>query len=611
MSWEVWTMQSKTSFFNKALFRVNLTRFSPLWILYTVFILVCTLMVITSETSVYYTARNMGEYIGLMAIVNLCYAFLTAQVLFGDLFAPRMCNALHAMPITRPRWFFVNTVCGILYSLVPNILSGLLSAVMLGTAASVAFWWLLASTMQYLFFFGLAAVSMMVVGNRIASLMVYGLTNFLSMVALWLDAALYTPMMFGIVAPDSAPFLLLCPVASMCQSEYVKITPVPASGMYTQIQSIELSEGWVYLTVCFLLGVALLGLALALYRKRRLECAGDFLAFPCLKWVFLVLFTVLGGCLLHIFTTAFNTDIPLVLYLFILVGMAVAYFIGLMLIQRQVNVFTLRAFARFGILAGVFVLTLALTYADAFGTVRYIPETDKVACVDMDLSARCSNLPYVNLTKGTDIDEIRQLQADLLTRSSEYREQTGLFDWLITGQFVQSTAREDFLNIDYKLKNGRVVSRSYPIDSDGAERDTLIRYFSTPESVLGVPEEQLPLLIQNIESSNFYSSGAAGTDTLFEVPPEGLLEAIIADCHAGTMTQSYAFHMVSDDRSRFTVGSFGIQMTKAWSKNNPDWLDVSIWPDCENTVRWLTENGLYDPVKAAEEMAKEGEIGLA
>ena len=129
--------------------------------------------------------------------------------------------------------------------------------------------------------------------------------------------------------------------------------------------------------------------------------------------------------------------------------------------------------------------------------------------------------------------------------------------------------------------------------------------------MLGVPEEQLPLLIQNIESSNFYSSGAAGTDTLFEVPPEGLLEVIIADCRAGTMTQSYAFHMASDDRSRFTVGSFGMQMTKAWSKNNPDWLDVSIWPDCENTVRWLTENGLYDPVKAAEERAKEGEIGLA
>ena len=31
-------MQSKTSFFNKALFRVNLTRFSPLWILYDIMV---------------------------------------------------------------------------------------------------------------------------------------------------------------------------------------------------------------------------------------------------------------------------------------------------------------------------------------------------------------------------------------------------------------------------------------------------------------------------------------------------------------------------------------------------------------------------------------------
>ena len=31
MSWEVRTMQSKTSFFNRTLFRKNLTRFWPLW----------------------------------------------------------------------------------------------------------------------------------------------------------------------------------------------------------------------------------------------------------------------------------------------------------------------------------------------------------------------------------------------------------------------------------------------------------------------------------------------------------------------------------------------------------------------------------------------------
>ena len=31
MNWEVWTMQSKRSFFNGTLFRKTLTRFWPLW----------------------------------------------------------------------------------------------------------------------------------------------------------------------------------------------------------------------------------------------------------------------------------------------------------------------------------------------------------------------------------------------------------------------------------------------------------------------------------------------------------------------------------------------------------------------------------------------------
>ena len=34
MSWEVPTMQSATSFFNRALFRKNLQRFWPLWLGY-------------------------------------------------------------------------------------------------------------------------------------------------------------------------------------------------------------------------------------------------------------------------------------------------------------------------------------------------------------------------------------------------------------------------------------------------------------------------------------------------------------------------------------------------------------------------------------------------
>ena len=40
MSWEVSIMTSRTSFFNPALFRKNLTRFSPLWAIFLGMLLV-------------------------------------------------------------------------------------------------------------------------------------------------------------------------------------------------------------------------------------------------------------------------------------------------------------------------------------------------------------------------------------------------------------------------------------------------------------------------------------------------------------------------------------------------------------------------------------------
>ena len=37
---------------------------------------------------------------------------LAALVLFGDLDNPRMCNALHALPLRRETWFFSHAAAG-------------------------------------------------------------------------------------------------------------------------------------------------------------------------------------------------------------------------------------------------------------------------------------------------------------------------------------------------------------------------------------------------------------------------------------------------------------------------------------------------------------------
>ena len=97
-------MKLRTSFCNKTLLRKNITRFSPVWGVYTLCLLVgMGLMYMDADNGKvnFWFASHMAKSIQIMGLVNLFFAPITAMLLFGDLFNSRMCNAIHAMPLRR------------------------------------------------------------------------------------------------------------------------------------------------------------------------------------------------------------------------------------------------------------------------------------------------------------------------------------------------------------------------------------------------------------------------------------------------------------------------------------------------------------------------------
>ena len=157
-------MKLKTSFFDQTVFRKDLLRFAPLWGIYFIGGMM-VMLTISDSHSPQYAANYVGQTLGLLSIVNLIYAGLAAQLLFGDLFNSRLCNALHAMPLRREGWFFTHVAAGLCFSLIPNALGIFFVMFRLGAYWYVALYWLLAMTMQYLFFFGLAVFSVFCVGS--------------------------------------------------------------------------------------------------------------------------------------------------------------------------------------------------------------------------------------------------------------------------------------------------------------------------------------------------------------------------------------------------------------------------------------------------------------
>ena len=223
-------MKSKTSFFNKTVFKKNLTRFAPVMAVYTLCLILGMMMLyqINEEMGrTFWFASRIAGNLQLMGLVNLLFAPLVAMLLFGDLYNSRMCNALHAMPMRRETLFLTNVVSGLLFSMIPTAVMALLSVPLLNAtivenAWQIALLWYVGTNLQFITFFGVAIFSVFCTGNRFAMAVVYAVLNGGAFILYYIINTLYTPMLFGVVTPDRW-VSLLTPVADMTSGAYVAV----------------------------------------------------------------------------------------------------------------------------------------------------------------------------------------------------------------------------------------------------------------------------------------------------------------------------------------------------------------------------------------------------
>ena len=172
-------MKLKVCFCNKTVLRTDITRFAPVWATYTLGLAMLVLLQFNSGSDDAAKAGIVSDLSQLCRLgvgINGFYAMFVVQALFGDMLTPRLCNGLHAMPITRDGYFGAHVVAGLLFALVPNTLILLLTAAMLPKAvASAAMVALLALCLQYVFYLGVALVSVQLAGNRIGMVLIYGI----------------------------------------------------------------------------------------------------------------------------------------------------------------------------------------------------------------------------------------------------------------------------------------------------------------------------------------------------------------------------------------------------------------------------------------------------
>ena len=541
-------MKLRTSFFDKTVFRKDITRFAPLWAIYFIGGLLIMLNVADSTgNNGYYAASNVGQTIAYLAVVNLIYAGLAAQLLFGDLYNSRLCNALHAMPMRRENWFLTHVVSGLLYSIVPNFVGIFLVMFRMGDFWFVAFIWLLGMTLQYLFFFGLAVFSVFCTGNRFAMAAVYGILNGASMIALWFIQTIYEPL----------PIAQIVPNEEMIEWSWES----GINGGYNEARIykyVGFGEGWGYLAIVAAIGVALLALSLVMYRRRKLESAGDFIAVSPLAPVFSVVFTLCVGAVFALFGELVNSNFTP----YLLVGLLVGWFAGRMLLQRTVKVFSGKNFLHMGILVGAVLLSIGLTVIDPLGITRWTPKPEQVASLSIS-----DNPNYYHFEGELTVEDPEDIQT--LINIHKYVIQKG-------DSRVYGTDHSVNLYFTYHLKDGRTVSRNYFAWVNQEVYDDLRQVFSDPKVYIPYEDWRTnPSRVVRVEvdgqpiAREYYA---------------GLFAAIEADCDAGNLAYGFQYH---DDKSSIKLWLAITYQDDAGEKVTKE---VRVFDDSVNLVKWLKDN---------------------
>ncbi len=620
-------MRSKTSFFNKTVYRKNLTRFAPLWVLYTI-CLVGGLGLLWEGTSLRETgfAWDYQEFIQIMAFVNLVYAPVVAALLFKDLYNSRMCNMLHAMPLCRETWFVTNFLSGLTFSLVPTAVFALVSVPLLMQSIYSNAWmlapaWLLAVNLQFVCFFGMACFAAMCVGNLLTLAAGYGLLQGGAFIVWWVADTVYTPMLYGVVTPTRLAFLLT-PLIQFI--EYPLATMPSRSDLMEQfgeeligaVGTVSMTGEWWRFFLWAAVGLGFAVLALVLYRKRDLEAAGDAVAFSWLVPVFQVLCTLFVTvapyfCLVNILGVVSRGEY---MWGILAVSLVVGWFVAKMFIERSTRVFRLKNCYGLVPLAAVLAVTLLCTHFDVLGIEDRIPEAEKIKTVRFSSD-------YSGHLAFSDVEAIRRFHALALEDRADgnavyiYSPEEG---WVECFGITEGEEPEDALyrystriRLTYELTNGSEMERNYYIWTDSPAGEAANALLSSWECI-GNEKYRMADSMPRLEYvlDNFMGFEMWRLDK-GEIPRElhtlenaySFLEAVKKDCEAGTMNQNAVFHTghfrIPDQDAEKGYEEYANIRLSLCAKQYT-W-DILIFADAENTVRWLQDHGLLDQIAVREE----------
>ena len=590
MSWEVQTMKSKISFFNAGLFRSTLRRFWPLWIIHfagwLLFLPVLTLMNnLGPNKSTNFIFAICENAVFASSVVAFIMAILAAMAVFSFMYSSRSTGLIASLPVRREAIFGSAWLGGVFAVLASNLVIALLTFLFsLGAnintalAFKAAFTWLGVYSMQFILFYGIASLTAVMTGSIAVLPILYIIFNFLAVGMETIIRLDFSCLIWGMSNVSFDCVLdFLSPLVYMLENFTPVLkynTPYAYDTYGLALQTNECISftfnHWLPSAIYFVVGLVFSAAALMIFRKRRMESAGDVVAVRCMHTVFKYGVTVCsalcGGLLLYTVLFALfesRSASVFIMILSMIIFAFIGYFGAKMLLEKSFHVFrgSWVGFIVVCCLCAVFTLCCDL---DVCGIGAYVPKEGSIKSITVYQTGSVED-PAI-------IENYRQLHEKIVSYKDEYEH------------IVYSDDTESIM-FEYKLKNGRTVSREYTLPMDDENVERYYELANTPNLLLERFSPSIPADEEHCSRAILY----IGDNQIIDLTPAQAIDfyrnALLPDIKAGHKVISRTY----DDIIATMYITFEQAIDNSRYYDSQD-IVVEITTDCTECISWIKDN---------------------
>lgn len=459
-------MKSKISFFNRTIFRKNVTLFWPVWSCYLVFLLISIPGVLWMHYMKYkqnlvwwegsgensYQLEMLSEILNFeLMLGSICImAVVTGMLLFHYLCVAKNAYMIHAFPVTRRELFWTNVITGLSFMIVPQILTFLISMVVClafgMTHVEYLAIYLLMQIGVDLLMYSIVVFCAMVTGQMVAIPIFFVALNVLYLAVRLLIRVVFAVLSYGmdlVIVDRVHSSDVLSPFIYLAQRVMIDVN-------YQDDNIKGLSFGNASYIAWYLIpAAALYVISYLFYRRRHLENAGDLVTVgfvrPLFRWgvgfFAAYILGLLDAYVVH--SVAGNYSLPLAL-IGGLIGGAVFFFLAQMLLEKSFHIFRMRTVKECGCFCVFLLASFAALYTMIGIQENYIPKEQDIEKAKVTSSCEIT-------FEAEDVAKVLEMHREILDYAEQYH--SGRLNW-----------EETFsIGITYTLKDGNVVERFYDV----------------------------------------------------------------------------------------------------------------------------------------------------